>query len=112
MFLCSVAVACRRRAYLSAFTAQIFFANHIHHLTKNRARFSLSAFGIYTILSLAVIQTLTGIAQTIISYGLRSYRKLDETKPATTLQITASLACDLLITAYLSLLYYFDRRFR
>ncbi|KAJ7683527.1 hypothetical protein B0H17DRAFT_1205041 [Mycena rosella] len=88
-------------AYLSAFTVQIFFASRIHHLTKNRARFSLSAFGIYTILGLAVTQILAGIAQTIISYELRSFLKLDETKPVTTLQTAASLACDVLITAYL-----------
>ncbi|KAJ7710939.1 hypothetical protein B0H17DRAFT_1190605 [Mycena rosella] len=88
-------------AYLSAFVVQIFFANRIHRLTENRARFSLSALGIYVILGLAIIHILAGIAQTIISYELRSFLKPDETKPITTLQIAASLACDLLITAYL-----------
>ncbi|KAJ7499884.1 hypothetical protein FB451DRAFT_1385547 [Mycena latifolia] len=90
-------------AYLSAFLVQLFFAGRIYHLTKGRGRFSLSAFGIYTILALAVVQILAGIAQTILSYKLRSFLKLSETKPITTLQAAASLACDLLITAYLCL---------
>ncbi|KAJ7084914.1 hypothetical protein C8R44DRAFT_894024 [Mycena epipterygia] len=88
-------------AYLSAFTVQIYFASRIHRLTKNRARFSLSAIGIYTILTLAVVQILAGIAQTILSYELRSFEKLGETKAVTTLQTAASLAADLLITIYL-----------
>ncbi|KAJ7124494.1 hypothetical protein C8R44DRAFT_875520 [Mycena epipterygia] len=88
-------------AYLSAFTVQIYFASRIHKLTKNRARFSLSAIGIYTILTLAVVQILAGIAQTILSYELRSFEKLGETKAITTLQAASSLAADLLITTYL-----------
>ncbi|KAJ7467346.1 hypothetical protein B0H11DRAFT_2046846 [Mycena galericulata] len=90
-------------AYLSAFVVQMYFASRIHKLTKGRGKFSLLAFGIYTILALAVVQILAGIAQTIISYDLRSFLKLGETKPITTLQTAASLACDLLITIYLCL---------
>ncbi|KAJ6579634.1 hypothetical protein DFH09DRAFT_1147114 [Mycena vulgaris] len=89
-------------AYLSAFVVQLFFASRIYKLTNGRRRkFSLSAIGIYTIFTLALVQIMAGIAQTIISYELRSFEKLDETKPVTTLQAAASLACDLLITAYL-----------
>ncbi|KAJ7815979.1 hypothetical protein B0H14DRAFT_3878072 [Mycena olivaceomarginata] len=90
-------------AYLSAFVVQIYFATRIHQLTKARTKFSLSAFGIYAILLLAVVQIVAGIIQTIWSYELRSFLKLDETKAITTLQAAASLACDLLITTYLCL---------
>ncbi|KAJ7932310.1 hypothetical protein B0H13DRAFT_2307867 [Mycena leptocephala] len=90
-------------AYLSAFVVQIYFASRIHQLTKGRGRFSLAALGIYTIYALAVVQILAGIAQTVLSYELRSFLRLDETKPVTSLQTAASLACDLLITAYLSI---------
>ncbi|KAJ7790288.1 hypothetical protein B0H14DRAFT_3501800 [Mycena olivaceomarginata] len=90
-------------AYLSAFVVQIYFASRIHQLTKGRGRFSLAALGIYTIYALAVVQILAGIAQMVLSYELRSFFRLDETKPVTTLQTAASLACDLFITAYLSI---------
>ncbi|KAJ7671483.1 hypothetical protein DFH06DRAFT_1320277 [Mycena polygramma] len=90
-------------AYLSAFTVQIYFASRILKLTKGRGKFSLSAIGIYAILVLACVQILAGIAQTIITYELRSFLKLTDTKPITTLQAAASLACDLLITTYLCL---------
>ncbi|KAJ7620007.1 hypothetical protein DFH06DRAFT_1174443 [Mycena polygramma] len=90
-------------AYLSAFTVQIYFASRILKLTKGRGKFSLSAIGMYAILVLACVQILAGIAQTIITYELRSFLKLTDTKPITTLQAAASLACDLLITTYLCL---------
>ncbi|KAJ7683393.1 hypothetical protein B0H14DRAFT_3907896 [Mycena olivaceomarginata] len=45
-------------------------------------------------LLLAVVQIVAGIIQTIWSYELRSFLKLDETKAITTLQAAASLACD------------------
>ncbi|KAF7331110.1 hypothetical protein MVEN_02451300 [Mycena venus] len=90
-------------AYLSAFIVQLYFASRIHKLTKGRGKFSLSAIGIYTILMLAVVELLAGIAQTVLSYKLRSFLKLDETKPITTVQSAASLACDILITIYLCL---------
>ncbi|KAJ7672233.1 hypothetical protein DFH06DRAFT_1175703 [Mycena polygramma] len=90
-------------AYLSAFTVQIYFASRILKLTKGRGKFSLSAIGIYAILVLACVQILAGIAQTIRTYELRSFLKLADTKPITTLQAAASLACDLLITTYLCL---------
>ncbi|KAJ7672275.1 hypothetical protein DFH06DRAFT_1175788 [Mycena polygramma] len=90
-------------AYLSAFTVQIYFASRILKLTKSRGKFSFSAIGIYTILVLACVQILAGIAQTIRTYELRSFLKLADTKPITTLQAAASLACDLLITTYLCL---------
>ncbi|KAJ7927218.1 hypothetical protein B0H13DRAFT_1861589 [Mycena leptocephala] len=99
----------------------LYFASRIHKLTKGRGKFSLSAIGIYTIvyfcadcfrsssffplgqLILAIVQILAGIAQTVVSYQLRSYLKLGETKSITTVQSAASLACDLLITIYLYL---------
>ncbi|KAJ7362750.1 hypothetical protein DFH08DRAFT_1025157 [Mycena albidolilacea] len=90
-------------AYLSAFVVQIYFATRIHQLTKARTKFSLSAFSIYAILLLAVVQIVAGIIQTIWSYELRSFLKLDDTKGSNTLQSAASLACDLLITTYLCL---------
>ncbi|KAJ6515552.1 hypothetical protein C8R45DRAFT_1205786 [Mycena sanguinolenta] len=90
-------------AYVSAFIVQIYFVSRIHKLTKGRTKFSLSAFGIYFILLLAVVQIVAGIIQTVLSYKLRSFLKLAETKPITTLQSASSLACDLLITLYLCL---------
>ncbi|KAF7355609.1 hypothetical protein MSAN_01478200 [Mycena sanguinolenta] len=90
-------------AYVSAFVVQLYFMSRIHKLTKGRSKFSLSAFGIYIILLLAVVQMVAGIIQTVRSYELRSYLKLGETKPITTLQAASSLACDLLITLYLYL---------
>ncbi|KAJ7235287.1 hypothetical protein B0H12DRAFT_148914 [Mycena haematopus] len=90
-------------AYLSAFIVQLYFVSRIHKLTKGRTKLSLSAFGIYFILVLAVVQLVAGIVQTVLSYELRSFLKLGETKPVTTLQSASSLVCDLLITLYLCL---------
>ncbi|KAF7354619.1 hypothetical protein MSAN_01375300 [Mycena sanguinolenta] len=91
-------------AYVSGFIVQIYFVSRIHKLTKGRrTKFSLSAFGIYLILLLAVVQIVAGIVQTVWSYKLRSFLKLGETKPITTLQAASSLVCDLLITLYLCL---------
>ncbi|KAJ7029296.1 hypothetical protein C8F04DRAFT_1398546 [Mycena alexandri] len=90
-------------AYLSAFTVQIYFASRIEKLTKGRGKLSLSAIGLYTIFLLAVVQIVAGITQTIRTYQIRSYLKIDETKAITTLQTAASVACDLLITTYLCL---------
>ncbi|KAJ6473147.1 hypothetical protein C8R45DRAFT_1077842 [Mycena sanguinolenta] len=81
----------------------LYFVSRIHKLTKGRTKFSLSAFGIYLILLLAVVQIVAGVIQTVWSYELRSFLKLGETKPITTLQAASSLVCDLLITLYLCL---------
>ncbi|KAJ6483973.1 hypothetical protein C8R45DRAFT_1099143 [Mycena sanguinolenta] len=90
-------------AYLSAFTVQLYFASRIYSLTKSRGKFSVTAFGLYTILLLAVVQIVAGVVQTVWSYELRSFLKLGETKAITTLQAAASFACDVLITLYLYL---------
>ncbi|KAJ7016680.1 hypothetical protein C8F04DRAFT_1259463 [Mycena alexandri] len=90
-------------AYLSAFAVQIYFASRIDKLTKARGKFGLSAIGLYTIFLLAFVQIVAGITQTIRTYQIRSYLKIDETKAITTLQTAASVACDLLITTYLCL---------
>ncbi|KAJ6474060.1 hypothetical protein C8R47DRAFT_1221307 [Mycena vitilis] len=85
-------------AYLSAFTLLCKSP-----ITKGRRKSSLSAICIYAIFVLATVQILAGIAQTIVTYELRSFLKLADTMPITTLQAAASLACDLLITTYLCL---------
>ncbi|KAJ7831415.1 hypothetical protein B0H14DRAFT_3872237 [Mycena olivaceomarginata] len=81
----------------------LYFATRIHKLTKARTKFSLSAYGIYAILLLAVVGIVAGIIQTIWSYELRSFLKLDDTGAINTLQFVASLACHLLIATYLCL---------
>ncbi|KAJ7183505.1 hypothetical protein C8R46DRAFT_1344316 [Mycena filopes] len=74
--------------YLSAFTVQLYFATRIYRLTHTRIRvFKYSVVGIYIV--------------TILTYKLRSYAKLEQTKAITTLQTAASLACDVVITLYL-----------
>ncbi|KAJ6616983.1 hypothetical protein B0H10DRAFT_2035064 [Mycena sp. CBHHK59/15] len=87
--------------YLSAFTVQMYFASRIYRLTKQHMTYKASRAGIYTVMGLAVTQLSAGIAQTIMSYKIRSYEKLDSTKVITTLQTAASLACDIVITVYL-----------
>ncbi|KAJ7656643.1 hypothetical protein B0H17DRAFT_1146131 [Mycena rosella] len=99
-FLCSYIRFVKRFGQIQA-DLMCFFANRIHHPDER----------------LTNIMIVAGIAQMIISYGLRSYRKIDETKcpqsqvlktfrqPATALQTAASLACDLLIIAYHSIFF-------
>ncbi|KAJ6529482.1 hypothetical protein DFH09DRAFT_1327342 [Mycena vulgaris] len=90
-------------SYLSAFAVQLYFVRGIDKLTKGRGKFDLSAIGIYTILMLAVVELPAEIAQTVLSYKLRSFLKLGETKPINTVQCAASLACDVFIAVYLCL---------
>ncbi|KAJ6544326.1 hypothetical protein B0H19DRAFT_299781 [Mycena capillaripes] len=88
--------------YLTAFAVQMYFASRIYRLTRESVRMqSTSVVGIYIVILLGIIQISAGIAQTILTYRLRSYMKLGETKPITTLQTAASLACDIVITVYL-----------
>ncbi|KAJ7631927.1 hypothetical protein DFH06DRAFT_1337448 [Mycena polygramma] len=88
--------------YLTAFAVQIFFASRIYRLTRESVRmYRTSAVGIYIVILLALTQMSAGIAQTILSYRLRSFAKLEETKAITTLQTAGSLACDIVITVYL-----------
>ncbi|KAJ6615468.1 hypothetical protein B0H10DRAFT_62909 [Mycena sp. CBHHK59/15] len=87
--------------YLSAFTVQIYFAGRIYRLTKELITYKPSRLGIYVIMALAFIQLSAGITQTIFTYVLRSFEKLEKTKPITTIQTAASLACDVGITLYL-----------
>ncbi|KAJ7031390.1 hypothetical protein C8F04DRAFT_1397344 [Mycena alexandri] len=88
--------------YLSAFTVQIFFATRVYLLTREQARdFKASLAGIYAVGVLAVLQLSAGTAQTILTYKLRSFSKLDETTAITTLQTAASLLCDIVITIHL-----------
>ncbi|KAJ7827211.1 hypothetical protein B0H13DRAFT_1917778 [Mycena leptocephala] len=82
----------------SLFNCDVF---HLHHHACSFVPDILRAAS--TNLILAIVQILAGIAQTVVSYQLRSYLKLGETKPITTVQSAASLACDLLITIYLYL---------
>ncbi|KAJ7274185.1 hypothetical protein C8J57DRAFT_253584 [Mycena rebaudengoi] len=87
--------------YLSAVTVQIYFASRIYQLTSERIGYNSSRSGIYIVLGLAVTGVAAGITQTILTYELRSFLKLEETKAITTLQTAASLACDVVITVYL-----------
>ncbi|KAJ7071722.1 hypothetical protein B0H15DRAFT_88247 [Mycena belliarum] len=88
--------------YISQFIVQIYFASRIFRLNRERSKLlRTSSLGIYIIIFLAVIQICAGIAQTIWTYQIRSYLKLDKTKAVTTLQTVASLACDIGITVYL-----------
>ncbi|KAJ7175619.1 hypothetical protein C8R46DRAFT_1030657 [Mycena filopes] len=66
------------------------------------ARFTkASRIGPYAVGLLATIQLSAGAAQTVILYKLRSFTKLKETTPVTTLQTAASLLCDIVITVHL-----------
>ncbi|KAF8121723.1 hypothetical protein K438DRAFT_2035702 [Mycena galopus ATCC 62051] len=92
--------------YITAFTVQLYFASRIYRLTResvimDETRTWLRMLGIYLVLLLAVVQMSAGLTQTILSYRLRSYQKLEKTKAVTTLQTAASAACDLFITAFL-----------
>ncbi|KAJ7907302.1 hypothetical protein B0H13DRAFT_2332470 [Mycena leptocephala] len=88
--------------YLTAFAVQMYFASRIYRLTRESVKmYRTSVVGIYVIVLFAVIQISAGITQTIWTYQLRSYAKLEKTKAITTLQTAASLACDIGITVYL-----------
>ncbi|KAJ7695850.1 hypothetical protein B0H14DRAFT_3905340 [Mycena olivaceomarginata] len=87
--------------YITAFAVQLYFASRIYCLTRESRVYEGSALGTYLVVILAFVQVSAGIAQTILSYQIRSYLKLDQTKAITTLQTAASLACDVAITGYL-----------
>ncbi|KAJ7780727.1 hypothetical protein DFH07DRAFT_949940 [Mycena maculata] len=90
--------------YLSAFTVQMYFTSSIYRLTREPANLKVhkaSGLGICVVAVLAMVQISAGIAQTILSYKLRSFAKLENTKAITTLQTAGSLACDIVITVYL-----------
>ncbi|KAF7372140.1 hypothetical protein MVEN_00072900 [Mycena venus] len=88
--------------YLTAFVVQMHFASVIYRLAKKRAGIRrLSSLVTYPVIVLAFVQISAGIAQTILSYQLRSFSKLEQTKVTTTLQTAASLACDIVITMLL-----------
>ncbi|KAJ7228933.1 hypothetical protein GGX14DRAFT_415827 [Mycena pura] len=94
--------------YLTAFTVQLYFASRIYNLTKEGSKlYKVSKAGIFIVVFLAFVQISAGIAQTVWTYLLRSFAKLDQTKAITTLQTAASLACDICITVYLC--YYLRR---
>ncbi|KAJ7748767.1 hypothetical protein DFH07DRAFT_961967 [Mycena maculata] len=90
--------------YLSAFTVQIYFTSRIYHLMKEPIDSNMhkaSGLGVYAVGIFAVVEISAGIAQTVLSYQLRSFAKLENTKAITTLQTAGSLACDIGITVYL-----------
>ncbi|KAK7053739.1 hypothetical protein R3P38DRAFT_3171069 [Favolaschia claudopus] len=88
--------------YFTAFAVQLYFASRIYRLTKETvSMYRASSLGLYIIVILALTQMSAGIAQTVKSYQLRSFLKLDQTKASTTVQTAASSACDIAITAYL-----------
>ncbi|KAJ7016566.1 hypothetical protein C8F04DRAFT_1340564 [Mycena alexandri] len=67
-------------------------------LSREQARGSI--VGVYTVESYS-FRTAAGTVQTIITYNLRSFSKLDQTIAVTTLQTAASLLCDIVITLHL-----------
>ncbi|KAF7372133.1 hypothetical protein MVEN_00072200 [Mycena venus] len=84
--------------YLTAFAVQMYSAWRIHILTSKADRMRrIFLVGTYLVILLAFVQISAGIAQTILSYQLRSFSKLGQTKATTTLQTAASLACDVVI---------------
>ncbi|KAJ7175490.1 hypothetical protein C8R46DRAFT_1249104 [Mycena filopes] len=107
--------------YVSAFAVQIFFAHRVYILTREHGKFfKASLIGIYAVGILAVLQLSAGTAQTVMSYKLRSFAKLDQTtvqpvsfwaatstnvnhilQAITTLQTAASVLCDVVITIHL-----------
>ncbi|KAJ7362749.1 hypothetical protein DFH08DRAFT_950988 [Mycena albidolilacea] len=89
--------------YITGFVVQMYFASRIYRLTRESRVYEGSARGLCIVVVVipAVVQVGAGITQTIVSYQIRSYLKLDQTKAITTLQTAASLACDVAITGYL-----------
>ncbi|KAJ7634879.1 hypothetical protein FB45DRAFT_910138 [Roridomyces roridus] len=89
-------------SYISAFLVQMYFTSRIYYLTRERhGLYNASIPGVIVVATLSVISAAAGIAQTVISYRLRSFAKLDDTKAITTLQTAAALGSDIVITLYL-----------
>ncbi|CAK5274603.1 unnamed protein product [Mycena citricolor] len=83
-------------------TSASYFASRLYRLTAEGVRLYRPArWGIHVIVFLALLQVAAGIAQTIVSWRVHFYAKLDSTKAVTTLQTAASFACDVGITVYL-----------
>ncbi|KAJ7638278.1 hypothetical protein FB45DRAFT_1023084 [Roridomyces roridus] len=94
--------------YLSAFVVQMYFASSVYYLTRQRHRLYNASTPVFiAIAMLSVISVGAGIAQTVVSYRLRSFAKLADTKVITTLQTAGSLGCNLAITLYLC--FYFQK---
>ncbi|KAJ7769603.1 hypothetical protein DFH07DRAFT_954197 [Mycena maculata] len=90
--------------YLSAFIVQIYFTSRIYRLMREPIDSNMhkaSDLGVYAVGIFAVVEISAGIAQTVLSYQLRSFAKLENTKAITTLQTAGSLACDIGIMVYL-----------
>ncbi|KAJ6464722.1 hypothetical protein DFH09DRAFT_1346759 [Mycena vulgaris] len=88
--------------YLTAFIVQSFFAARIYYLTPRRSKYSkIAKFVTCVVALLATTQLAAGIAQTILSYKFGSYSKLSGAKIVSIVQVAGSLACDVVITAYI-----------
>ncbi|KAK6985184.1 hypothetical protein R3P38DRAFT_2575026 [Favolaschia claudopus] len=88
--------------YLTTFAVQLYFASRIYRLTRDTvSMYRASPLGLYVIVILALTQISAGLAQTVKSYQLRSFLKLDLTKTSTIVQTAASSLCDIAIAAYL-----------
>uniref|UniRef100_A0A8H7XTE6 Uncharacterized protein n=1 Tax=Psilocybe cubensis TaxID=181762 RepID=A0A8H7XTE6_PSICU len=81
--------------FLSAFIVQIYFGYCIYVLDKTRIIIPA------IIVILALTQIGSGVAQTVLTLRISSFKDLSSTKPVSTLQAAAALLCDIVITAAL-----------
>ncbi|KAF9002890.1 hypothetical protein BDQ17DRAFT_1409257 [Cyathus striatus] len=84
--------------YLTAFTAQMFFASRIWLVSKSRGRLSLLTI---PVVLLSLLQIGAGIAQTVLIGRAGEYSSLGTTTRVTSTQAAATAACDIAITTIL-----------
>ncbi|ESK85261.1 hypothetical protein Moror_11368 [Moniliophthora roreri MCA 2997] len=84
--------------YLTAFTAQIFFASRIWLLSKSTGQKILCCS---PVVLLAVLQISFGIAQTVLVIKTAVFSRLETTARITSTQAGTCAACDIMITLVL-----------
>ncbi|KAJ8073168.1 hypothetical protein PM082_020037 [Marasmius tenuissimus] len=83
--------------YLTAFTAQIFFASRIYIMAPRERKILLCT----PVVVLAVTQISFGIAQTVLVASTPLFSELEKTARITSTQAGCTVACDILITIIL-----------
>ncbi|KAF7372379.1 hypothetical protein MVEN_00098300 [Mycena venus] len=82
--------------YLTAVVVQMTLLGRIYELVKVSGKLSLATIGVYTSLTLALVQIVAGIGQAVQLHVLGSYLRLSQTTVFATVQSAASFVCDLL----------------
>ncbi|KAF7371729.1 hypothetical protein MVEN_00029400 [Mycena venus] len=89
--------------YLTAVVVQMTLLGRIYELIKVSGKLSLATIGVYTSLTLALVQIVAGIGQAVQLHVLGSYLRLSQTTVFATVQSAASFVCDLLTATCLCL---------